>query len=307
LELGLRALPDGFSELVSLVVKNWTLDNLPENDSDIWEAIIYPIFLGPTVRSAQANYAKQVLWGFIEFDAAHTVPNDPIWSRRVLAAINNELQSVAGTPGEGLKRAILQTTSREVESLNLSRTIGTALDFFNIAHLNVQVIINLQNDYPNTLELVDLAARLIYNVRYVKAVLWLYSCGIAEDLAPPNNHTTKFLDECGYPGFGWSRDPIEDSQIFTPACRYMKEVARQVETELNQRITPKQAQSAVWYLQTCRGLINVAHKRRLTPAQLIDFLDTQGLTIDQLGGDLDDVERIGGLSSDLTSFYRTLR
>ena len=44
---------------------------------------------------------------------------------------------------------------------------------------------------------------MIYNVRYTKGVLWLYSCGIAEDLAPPNNHTIKFLDECGYPGFGW--------------------------------------------------------------------------------------------------------
>ena len=96
---------------------------------------------------------KQILWDFIEFNAAQIVPNNPIWSRQVLASINTELQSIAGTPGEGLKKAILQITSREVESLNLSRTIGTALDFFNLSNLSVQVMIDLQDDYPNIIRI----------------------------------------------------------------------------------------------------------------------------------------------------------
>ena len=90
----------------------------------------------------------------------------------------------------------MQIASREVESLDLGRTLGTALDFFNLTRLNVQIITNLQNDYSQTQELVDLAARSTHNVRYVKAVLWLYSCGIAEDLVPPNSYVTRFLHEC---------------------------------------------------------------------------------------------------------------
>lgn len=301
-----QVLPNGLSDLVSLVLEDWTWDELPSEDADIWNALIYPIFLGATVRTAQANYVKQVLWEFLEFDAARLVPNDPIWSRRVLATVNEELQTIRGTPGEGLKRAILTIASREIESLDLSRTIGTALNFLNITGLNVPMIVNLQNDYSQTLELVDLAARSIHNVRYVKAVLWLYSCGIAEDLVPPNNHVVRFLHECGYPGFGWSREPVDDWQIFTPACRYMREVARQVGVELDRNITPKQAQAAVWYLQTCRGLLHVSQRRQLTPAELINFLNAQGLTVNELGAILDDVERLEGLAADLNAFFRMM-
>lgn len=299
-------LPEGFSDLVSLLLEDWTWDELPREDAEIWNALIYPIFLGATIRTAQANYVKQVLWDFVEFNAAHSVPNDPVWSRRVLAAINAGLQTIRGTPGEGLKKAILQLAFREVESLNLSRTIGDALNFLNLTGLNVQIIANLQNDYSQTQELVDLAARSIYNVRYVKAVLWFYSCGIAEDLVPPNSHVTRFLHECGYPGFGWSSEPVDDWQVFTPACRYMREVAQQVGTELKRRVTPKQAQAAVWYLQTCRGLLPAGHRKQLTPLELIDFLNSQGWTVRQLGDALDDVERLESLASDLRAFCRIL-
>jgi hypothetical protein len=71
------------------------------------------------------------------------------------------------------------------------------------------------------LELVYLAARDVNKVKYIKAVLWFYGCGIAKDLAPPNAHVTRFLDECGYLGFGWSRDMPADWQVFTPACNCM--------------------------------------------------------------------------------------
>lgn len=304
--MGKNVLPQGFSDLVGLVLEDWTWDELPSEDGEIWNALIYPIFLGATVRTAQANYIKECLWDFLECEAARLVPNDPIWSRRVMARVNQELQTIRGTPGEGLKRAILTIASKEIQDLHLSRTIGDALNFFNDTGLNAQMIIDLQNDYSNTQEIVDLAARSIHNVRYVKAVLWLYSCGIAEDLVPPNNHVTRFLDECGYPGFGWSSEPADDSQVFTPACRYMRDVAAQVGIDLNRTVTPKQAQAAVWYLQTCRGLLTTNRKRQFTPAALIDFLDIQRLTINQLNANLDDIENLENFSAQLNTFHRTM-
>lgn len=300
-------LPEGFSNLVGLTIEDWNWDELPRTDSDIWDALLYPIFLGATVRSAQANYVKGVLSDLLEFEAAHAVPNDPIWSGRVLGIIEAELENIEGTVGEGLKRAILRVAAREVESLDLSRTIGTALEFFDIAGINVQTITNLQDDYAGTLDLVDLAARFIHKVRYVKGVLWLYACGIAEDLVPPNAHVTRFLHECGYPGFGWSREPAGDWQVFTPACNCMRDVARQVGTELNQTITPKQAQAAVWYLQTCRGLLPASYRRQLNPLELIDFLNSQRWSIQQLGNKLDDVEQLESLASNLKAFCNLLR
>lgn len=123
-------------------------------------------------------------------------------------------------------------------------------------------IAQLQKDYRGTLALVYSAARDIYDFRYVKSILWLYGCGIGEDTVPPNAHVTSFLDECGYSGFGWSRNSTPDWQILTPACTCMKDVANQVSKEVGIPITPKQAQAAVWYLQACRGLLQSRHKRK---------------------------------------------
>lgn len=298
--------PEGFSNLVELVIENWDWDELPRTDNEIWDALIYPIFLGATVRSAQATYVKGVLWSLLEFEAARAVPNDPIWSSRALEIINAELESIEGTAGEGLKRAILHVAAGEIESLDLSRTIGTALQFFDARGINVQTVTSLQNDYARTLDLVDLATRFIHKVGYVKGVLWLYSCGIAKDLVPPNAHVTKFLHECGYPGFGWSREPVPGSQVFAPACNCMRDVARQVGTELNQTITPKQAQLAVWYLQACRGLLPTGYRRQFIPLELIDFLSSQRWSIQQLGNKLDDVEQLESLTSDLKAFFNLL-
>jgi hypothetical protein len=295
-------LPESFSDLVRLVIKNWNWDELPKQRSEIWNALLYPIFLGATVRSAQAAYVKEILGDTIEFKAAQTVPTDPIWSKKALSIINNEMKSINGTPGEGFKRAILQIAAREIESLDLSRTIGTALDFFVKYDIRVPKIKSLQNDAKGTLDLVDLTAREIHNVRYIKGVLWLYGCGIAGDIVPPNSHVTRFLDECGYPGFGWSRDPPDDWQIFTPACKCMRDVAQQVAVELKQPITPKQAQAAVWYLQTCRGLLPQGNARQLTPLTLIDFLKAQKWDIYKLSQMLDDVEQLESLTSDLKAF-----
>lgn len=299
-------MPDGFSNLVALVVEDWEWDILPEKDSDIWDALLSTVFLGATVRTAQAAYIKEVLEDLLEFNAAKAVPTNPVWSKKVLEVINAEFGSIEGTPGEGFKKAILKIATHEVEKLDLSRTIDTALKFLSGHKINIQKIKSLQNNFKETLDLVDMAAREIHKVRYIKAVLWFYGCGIAKDLVPPNAHVTRFLRECGYPGFGWSRDMPNDWQVFTPACNCMRDVAKQVGAGLRRPITPKQAQAAVWYLQTCRGLLPRGYRNRLTPLLLIDFLNIQKWDIPQLDQRIADVEQVEGLMTDLKSFLDSL-
>lgn len=297
-------LPDGFANLVQLVITNLNWDRLPRTREEVWDAFLYPIFLGATVRSAQANYVKEVLGDMLDFSAAQAVRTDPIWSRRAMAVIDAELGTIKGTLGEGYKKAILEIARKEIQSLNLSRTIGDALQFFEDLQVDVRTMRTLKDDERATLDFVDLVARSIHNVRYIKAVLWLYNCGIAKDLVPPNAHVTRFLNECGYPGFGWSKEQVDDWQIFTPACKCMKDVARQVETELGRTITAKQAQAAVWYLQTSRGLLPTTWKNSLTPDLLIQFLHSQSWSIGQLSDKLDDVEELDNLANDLKIFLR---
>lgn len=300
-------LPKGFSDLVAITIENWDWDVLPEEDVEVWNALLYPVFLGRTVRSAQANYVKEVLDPYLTMGAVQAVRTDAYWSKKVMRTINLELGSIAGTPGEGLKKAILNTVAQDVQNLNLSRTLDTALSFFERFDVNVAKIRNIRNDDNETKELVDYATREIYNVSYIKAVLWLYDCGIAYNLVPPNSHVKRFLAECGYPGFGWSRDgEPEDWQIFALACNKMSEVAMQVATELNQHISAKQAQAAVWYLQTCRGLLPRKYARQLSPRNLIKFLQNQRWDIGQLAVRLSDVEKLEGLTEDLKNFLEPI-
>jgi hypothetical protein len=85
----------------------------------------------------------------------------------------------------------------------------------------------------------------------------------------------------------------------------MKDVAKNVGTELRRKISPKQAQLAVWYLQTLRGLLPSNWKNQLTPQLLLEFLKEQKWTIGKLNRKLGDVEELDSLAHDLKAFLRT--
>jgi hypothetical protein len=301
-------LPEGFPKLVAVVIKDWGWDVLPRKESDIWDAFINPIFLGENVRSAQAGYAKEVLAPYLTMRDAQRARSDPNWSRGILKLIDAELNAIRGRPGEGLKRAILENIRGGITS-DLTETLYTALQFFRTHNINVQEIRRIRNNRDETINLVDYAAREIHNVGYTKAVLWLYDCGIADDLAPPNAQIRRFLTGCGYSGFGWSRGygVPEDPVIFAPLCQRMREVAEIVSRQLKRKkaVTAKQVQSAAWYLESCRGLPGmIGRGRRLTPKVLLDFLKSRGWEIGDLSERLGDVERLEDLGEELRSFLR---
>lgn len=300
-------LPDGFPDLVAAVIEDWGWDVLPRRNSDIWDALYYPVFLGENVRSAQAGYAKEVLAPHLTMDDAQRARSNPNWSRGILRAIDAQLNAIRGTPGEGLKRAILENVRGSITS-DLVETLYTALQFFRTHNINVQKIRRIRNNRGETINLIDYAAREIHNVRYTKAILWFYDCGIADDLAPPNTQNRRFLTECGYSGFGWSRHGMAgDWEIFAPLCQRMREVANLVSIQLKKPVTAKQAQLAAWYLESCRGLPGMNIRRgRLTPRVLLDFLESRGWNIDNLSERLGDVERIEDLGEELRSFAGSL-
>jgi hypothetical protein len=294
-------MPIGFSNLVELVLVNWDWDILPKKDNEVWDALLSTVFLGENVRSAQAGYVKGVLGDSLEYTSAHLV-NSSNWSKKILNILEAELNSITGTPGEGYKKAILQSVILQTKNLELSRTVFDALNFFKANKVGSQMVKSLENDKKASLELVADVADSIFNVRYIKAILWLYGCGIARDLAPPNAHVTKFLDECGFPGYGWSQNPPEDWQIVTLVCGHMQQIAQQLTNETKKPITVKKAQAAIWYLQTCRGLLPRGHKRQFTPADLVDFLKNHKWSINELDRKLSNVEELQHVASELKAF-----
>jgi hypothetical protein len=298
-------LPEGLLDFVATVIEDWDWDELPANDSEVWSALLYPIFLGENVRSAQAHYVEGLLERFLTMAAAETTETDSNWNDPIIAAIDSEMKAIKNTPGEGLKRAMLISTRKSVENYDLSRTAYTALRFFKIHDFGAEKIRQIQGDTEKTLELVDHAAREIHNVRYIKAVLWFYNCGVAQDLAPPNYHSRNFLVECDYQEFGFSRDRLDESrEIFVPLCQKMRSVASAVSKELKEPVTAKQVQLSAWYLESCRGLPELQGiRRRLTPKTLLAFLG--GRKIGYLSK-LSDVEELSDLGEELKRFLNRI-
>ena len=297
-------LPTRFSELVALSLEHWNWDVLPENDGEGWDALMSQIFLGATVRSAQAKYVKEALDGFISYDVAWEVDTED-WSSRVLDRIGEERARIPNTPGESYKAGILGLVEQDVADLKVSRTIYHALIFFKNNGVCCNKILDIENDLAETNDLVDLASRSIFNVSFVKAVLWLYSCGIARELVPPNAHVINFLRQNGYLGSAWSGyDRPPDWQIYSILCDRMRDVSNQVSIELGERVTPKQAQSGVWYLQTCKSLLSSHYSGRLNPGKLIDFMEYQNWTIEDLAEAIVDVEKLENLEESLKAYVR---
>lgn len=295
-------LPSGFSELVELSLEVWDWDDLSESIDDIWNSLMTQIFLGPTVRSAQANYIQEVLSPYISYNNAPNVDNRD-WSTEVISHIQNERETIQGTSGEGYKNAILTITEKDVVELNLSRTIFDSLNFFRNNRITVRKIHLLGNDSTETKNLVYSASKNIHNVALTKAVLWLYGCGIAQELVPPNTHIIGFLNQYGFINVGWdSNSWPPDWQLFAESCDKMTTIAHTVSSTIDRSVTAKQAQAAVWYLQTCRGFISRNNRGKMNPRRLIDFLTFRNWDIKDLENAILDVELIGDLETSLNSF-----
>ena len=114
--LGIDMLPSGFSDLVTISVEYWDWDILPKRDEDVWDSLMSQIFLGSTVRSAQAKYVKEVLDPFISYDVAWKADTDG-WSDRLLDRIREEKARIPNTPGESYKRVILNLVEQDVANL----------------------------------------------------------------------------------------------------------------------------------------------------------------------------------------------
>lgn len=293
-------IPEGFPDLVGAVIKeDWGWDELPKKDSDIWNALHGPLFIGKYIRSAQTSYVKNILSRYLTPSEVQKAQNQK-WGEKVLRVINAELDAIQDTPGESLKRTILKNVRENITSTNLIETLCEAFQFLKDHNVNVDKIKQIHDDYDKTIDIVDRATREIYNVGYTKAVLWLYNCGIANDLAPPNHQNRRFLKECG---LGVGDD--EDRMIFAPLCNNMRKVAKIVSKQLNKTVTAKQTQLAAWYLESCGGLPGMkGYKNRLTPRVLLDFLERYGWDVDNMDEKLNDIEQVGKLGEKLRNFLR---
>ncbi len=261
------------------------------------------VFLGSIVKTSQASYIKRTLEPYISYKNAPRV--DEIgWKDEVINFLNEQEKLNKNTLGEGSKKAIIITTKSLVDDLTLSRTVFDALNFFKENRITVRRIHRLENDISNTENLVYAASKKIHNVALTKAVIWLYGCGIARDLVPPNTHVVRFLNQYCDLGLDWNSNKWPPREHLFSRCRNkVGNISNEISPVLNQQASNKQVQSAIWYLQTCKGLItNNYNKGKLSPRKLISFIDSQNWSIKDLETHIVDIELFDDLSEYLNNY-----
>lgn len=309
-------LPSKFPALVGAVIDTWKESELPANKEEIWEALMYPMFLGQNVRSAQASYIKNVLSNYVSMEEARKLGEESGWRDRVLEKINSKLINIDGTLGEGYKSGILNSVKNQVENYELSRSLLDGVNYIDDNNIDAQKVEDLKFDRDQQIKLVVLASQNVHNVGLIKSVLWFYNCGIAKRLAPPNSHVKGFLKDCNV-SLSFNDLTEEEIEVLGGKNRArgilysvsdkMEEVTQKVESNLSKPLTVREVQSAVWFLQTCKKLDRVKYLHTdVTPERLLKFLDEHNWNMSDLSERLNDVERLDGVGEKLRNFLQSL-
>lgn len=293
---------DGFSDLVGRF-RPEEAPALPRQTSEIWDALVYPTFLGRDMRSAQAAYLSDLLKGHLDYAHRGTATSDSRWGAGVLADIDAARRSIPpGSAGARFKRPALGSAEKLLRSGDLANMVATADSFFRSHHITPALMAAIASDRSRQMDLVTAAAADIAQFGPVKAVLWLHDFDLGQDLAPPNLHIRHFLKERGFRDASLD-DDAESLHALSVVCQRMREVAGQVSGDLGRNVSVRLCQHAAWLWETCRGLLAPHHKAsRLTVRRLIDFLDARGWSPETIADEVGNIEKIELIERELASF-----
>lgn len=293
---------EGFSELVGRF-RPEGVPEFPRHTSEIWDALIYPTFLGKEMRSAQAAYLSDLLKGHLDYPSRGSATSDPHWGEKIQADIDAARRSIPpGSAGARFKRPALASAEKLLRNGGLANMVSSADSFFGGHRVTPALVSAIASDRSRQLNLVTAAATEIAQFGPVKAVLWLHDFELGSDLAPPNLHIRHFLREYGFSDASLD-DDTESLHALSVACQRMGEVASQVSHDLGRTVTVRLCQHVAWLRETCSALLAPHRKAsRLTIRRLLDFLDSRGWAPETLADEVGDIERIEIVEQDLASF-----
>ncbi len=276
---------------------------MPVHTSEIWDALIYPSFLGKEVRSAQAAYLSDLLMGHLDYTERGAATSDTKWGATVQADIDAERRIVpAGSFGARFKRPALASAEKLLRSGDLANMVSTADSFFRRHRITPTLVASIAPYRSRQMDLVTAAATDIAHFGPVKAVLWLHDFGLGQDFAPPNLHIRHFLREQGFSDASLD-DDADGMHALSVVCQRAREVASLVGRDVGRIVSARLCQHAAWLWETCRGLLASHHKAsRLTVRRLLKFLDSREWTPETLADEVGNIERIEIIEQDLASF-----
>ena len=299
----IKKIPNGFIELLQTTVTN--LDDYQKADSneEIWSHFCWCSLLGHTSNDAEVNYAFDFLNNEDLFEKDIII--QPDWEELVYETILDGI-SFPEEPNSNEKITAL----KKIDTSELAVTLKGAIEKFEILDINKD---RFDNITPK--EEMDMLSRIVYipesynltnnnkipNIGYTKAILWFHSCGIGLDLAPDNNYSIRFLNECKLTSGDTGR--LIENFSFPIIKSGMEATKNYIKQNALKTYFIAQISRSVFYYESTKSLISKKkHKERYSPLHLLNFLDVNSISINQMRECLNNIERVTSLQEALDDY-----
>ena len=299
----IKKIPNGFIELLQTTATNLENYQKADLDEEILSNFCWCSLLGHTSKDAEVNYAFNILYneGLFEKD----IILEPDWEELVSETILDGI-SFAEDPNVNEKIAAL----KKIDTSELAVTLKDAIEIFERLDINKDRFDNItpKEEMELLLEIVYIPESYnrtnnnkIPNIGYTKAILWFHSCGIGLDLAPDNNHSIRFLNECKLTS-GDTGQLIENFN-FPIIISGMEATKNYIKKKASKTYFIAQISRSVFYYESTKSLISKKkHKERYSPLHLLKFLDVNDMSINQMRECLNDIEKVTSLQEALNDY-----
>lgn len=299
-------IPNGFIELVKLVDEQRPRPRPGEvSNKELWDRFCYCALVGPDRVEAETCYVYNLLSE--EGMLTRKKVREYGWVSEAEDTLNNTLKKIRGS-AKDKKRAIIKKVLARI--LKLHETLAKADEVFNKLDITPPTLKKAEKEG----NIGEILSELVYvgeaienpnkipDVGYTKAVLWLHGCGVGKDYAPDNNHTIRFLNECGYGASKWQGDSYVRKDYYI-LMDYLKKLRNMVNKKTSKEYSVADVAHAIFYYESTKSLIGNKYKKYYDPATLLSFLEKKKWTINKLADNwLLKIERLDELREKLENF-----
>lgn len=285
---------------------------VPTSKEELWDAFLFPLFIGRDRNGRQAAYAEKVLRDHLSFEQARLARTDANWRMELLAKVDLTISRLGTTARAGSKRKILEDVRVEVVGPSFANTLAGMSGF--VDSFDSKLVSDMRGDFDREYRFVveSLDSDVTPGVSYTKFVLWLQSVNSAWTLTPPSGPVRWALDsrDLGFTGtnpYRWGEDAgeqeivNEDRVKFGTFCTCYRNLCSELAPKVGPNLTPMETQTAAWIFGSTHGLLPPRSRaaNRLSCEALLEYVDSQGLTLRQYVQRVLDIDRAGAIERDL--------
>lgn len=308
------------SEFVELVARVHNTFNggtnlgspIPKAPTKLWEAFLFPMFIGARRRAAQASYAVDVLRHFVSLPQARKAQDDAEWSVKLQSRLASALRNLGDTPPDGLKRSVLRDIEDEVTNGKLANMAAGMASF--IDRLEPDRLKTIRGDLDLEFQFVEdaVGSHSMPGVGYTRFVIWMHSCNTGWTLTPPSGPVRWAVHspDIGYKGSlvgRWGDDEavselgLEERQAFGALCTQYNALTREVQPMVDPSLKPVETQNAAWYLGATHASLgaDAKAKAKFSAKKLVRYLDQRGWSVETYSSEISDIDRCLPLIEDL--------